>query len=198
MLLTMTLGINLNFFFFSFQEDYEEEQQNQGEGRYGDYVSNPATDNDGVVAMCSSLYQNSAQCNQHLTNYDKISRGMTQQEMDMETRYCSFIDNIVYGAYDEQGEILLKRETFDFSDWRNADQYRKLQMPASQAIGLAFSILLVVTLFASAVSTHRSLRRQSTPWSPKHGSMDPNALSRQNSGIVMGRSRSGPGSAPLI
>jgi hypothetical protein len=147
--------------------------------------------------MCSSLYQNSAPCNKHMDNYEYLSMFMSEEEKMYEDRYCSFIDNIVYGAYDDQGEILLKREQFDFEDWRNPDQYRKLKLPVGQAIGLAVSIILCVTLLAAAVYTKRSLTRQSTPWKPTR-SMDPNSLSRQNSGIVMGRSRSGPGSAPLI
>ena len=93
---------------------------------------------------------------------------------------------------------MLKRESFEIEDWRNPEQYKKLKIPAGQAIGLALSVLLVVVLLATAIFTHRSLKRQSTPWRPKQGSLDPNDLSRQNSGIVMGRSRSGPGAAPLI
>ena len=66
--------------------------------------------------MCAALFEQSAQCNQHMTNYDKMSMYMTQQEIDLESRYCSFIDNIVYGAYDETGEIMLKRESFEIED----------------------------------------------------------------------------------
>eukprot|EP00339_Tiarina_fusa_P008975 CAMPEP_0117014900 /NCGR_PEP_ID=MMETSP0472-20121206/12002_1 /TAXON_ID=693140 ORGANISM="Tiarina fusus, Strain LIS" /NCGR_SAMPLE_ID=MMETSP0472 /ASSEMBLY_ACC=CAM_ASM_000603 /LENGTH=797 /DNA_ID=CAMNT_0004718575 /DNA_START=76 /DNA_END=2469 /DNA_ORIENTATION=+ len=183
-----------------YMQNYQEQQQEtQGQSRYGDgyYVRAPDTDDEGVVAMCSSLYQNSAPCNKHMEDYEFLAMFMTEEEKLYEERYCTFIENIVFGAYDEQGEILLKREQFDFEDWRNPDQYRKLRLPASQAIGLAVSIILCVTLLAAAVFTKRSITRQSTPWKPKR-SLDPSSLSRQNSGIVMGRSRSGPGSAPLI
>ena len=145
--------------------------------------------------MCSALLEMSAQCNMHLENYDQMSRVMSQWEVDNEERNCAFIENIVYGAYDESGDILLQPEQFDFKDWRNAEQYKKLKIPASQAVGLALSIIAVVAFIATAVVTQRALTRQSTPWKPKQ---DPNDLSRQNSGIVMGRSRSGPGAAPLI
>jgi hypothetical protein len=148
--------------------------------------------------MCSALYYGAAQCNQHMSNYEAMSVYMTEAELALETRYCSFIDNIIYGAYDEQGEVVLKREEFDFSDWKNPQQYKKLKMPASQAIGLALSILAVVALSATAIFTRRSLNRQSTPWRPKRGAMGSSSLSRQNSGIGMARSRSGPGAAPLI
>ena len=181
-----------------------EDEEYQGEGRYWNnekqdwsYVNAPDTTDDGVVAMCMALYQNSAPCSRHMDNYEYLELGMSQEQIEYEKRYCNFIDNIVYGAYDEQGDILLKPEQFDFSDWRNPDQYRKLKMPPRQAAGVAVSVIFFVTMLAAAVYTKRSLTRQSTPWTPKR-TLDPNSLSRQNSGIVMGRSRSGPGSAPLI
>ena len=145
--------------------------------------------------MCSALTEMSAQCNKHMDNYDVMSQFMTQQEQDYETRYCSFIDNIIYGAYDETGEIVLQGDTFDFADWRNPSQYKKLRMPAGQAVTLALSVLLVAVLAATAVVTRRTLKNQKTPWTPKQ---DPSDVSRQNSGIVMGRERSGPSNAPLI
>ena len=153
------------------------------------------TTQDGVIAMCGALYTLSAQCNMKMNNFASISRYMSQYELDTESRYCSFISNIVYGAYDESGEILLQPEQFDFADWQNPHQYKKLRMPASQAVGLAFSIVLCVALFASAAVTQRQLTRPSTPWKPSREDV---ALARQNSGILMGRSRSGPGAAPLI
>ncbi len=175
------------------QDEYEQNNQHN-EGRYGEYVSSPQTTNDGVVAMCSALYSGSAQCNMNMNNFEQISRYMSQYEMDQESRYCAFIENIIYGSFDESGEIMLKPEQFDFADWRNPHQYKKLRMSVAQAVGLSMSIILCVALLATAAVTNRALTRQSTPWKPKRDS----SLSRQNSGIVMGRSRSGPGAAPLI
>lgn len=145
--------------------------------------------------MCSALYTGSAQCNMNMNNFEQISRYMSQYELDQESRYCSFIENIIYGAYDESGEIQLKPEQFDFADWQNPRQYKKLRMPVGQAVGLAMSIVLCVALLAAAAVTNRALTRPSTPWKPSREDV---ALARQNSGIVMGRSRSGPGAAPLI
>lgn len=131
----------------------------------------------------------------NMNNFEQISRYMSQYELDQESRYCAFIENIIFGAYDESGEILLRPEQFNFNDWKNPHQYKKLKMPVSQAVGLAFSIVLCVALLAVAAVTNRSLTRDSTPWKPSRADM---ALARQNSGILMGRSRSGPGAAPLI
>lgn len=147
--------------------------------------------------MCSALYEGSAPCNMHMDSFEQMSYQMTSQEKSREQRYCAFIDNIISGSFDESGEITLKNEEFDLNDWRNIEQYKKIRMPADQAIILALSVILVVALLAAAAVTNRQLTRRSTPWRPKPVA-DSADLSRQNSGIVMGRSRSGPGTAPLI
>ena len=129
-----------------------------------------------------------------------MAKYMEELDTEYEQRYCNFIDNIVYGAYDESGEILLKPDTFDLKEWRNPEQYKKMKMPAGQAIGLAISATLVAALSALAFFTQRSLTRQSTPWRPKRASgvnMDED-VKRTSSGIVMGRSQSGVNAAPLI
>merc|ERR1712194_379031 len=100
-------------------------------------------------------------------SYGVMAKYMEDLDVGFEQRYCNFIDNIVYGTYDEMGEIKLKADTFDFSDWKNADQYKKMRMPAGQAIGLALSVLLFVALAALAFITQRSLTRKGTPWRPR-------------------------------
>jgi hypothetical protein len=168
---------------------------------YGSYVAAPDAEVDGVVAMCAALFERSAQCNVHMTNYNMMSKYMDSMDTEFEQRYCNFIDNIVYGSYDESGEILLKPDSFDLSEWRNPEQYKKLRMPAGQAVGLAISATLVVALAALAFFTQRSLTRQSTPWRPKRASgvnMDEETPKRTSSGITMGRSQSGVNAAPLI
>jgi hypothetical protein len=119
---------------------------------------------------------------------------MTQNEQDRETSSCAFIDNIVYGAYNEQGEISMKGEEFDMNDWKNPAQYKKINMPASQAIGVASSLLLVIALAATAIFTRRSLVRQTDPWSIKRRHVDPDLL-RENSSVDVERSRREPGVA---
>ncbi|KAL3914326.1 MAG: hypothetical protein SGARI_000179 [Bacillariaceae sp.] len=179
------------------QERYQEMQT--GQGVYGEYVEPPNEEFDDIVAMCAALFERSAQCNIHMQNYDMMSKYMDELDAEFEQRYCNFIDNIVYGAYDETGEIKLRPESFDLSDWRNPSQYKKIRMPAGQAVLLSLSVLAVVALAALAFFTQRSLKRQSTPWRPKRAEID---MERQASGIGMGRARSGPASsakdAPLI
>ncbi len=151
-----------------FEEDEERfEQMYTGYGVYGEYVEAPNSEFDDVVGMCAALFESSAQCNIHMSNYGVMAKYMEDIDASYEQRYCNFIDNIVYGTYDELGEIKLKADTFDFHDWKNADQYKKMKMPAGQAIGLALSILLFVALAALAFITQRSLTRRGTPWRPR-------------------------------
>jgi len=167
-----------------------------GYGVYGEYVEAPNAEFDDVVAMCAALFERSAQCNIHMSNYGMMAKYMENMDAEFEQRYCNFIDNIVYGTYNEMGEIKLKADSFDFSDWRNPEQYKKMKMPAGQAIGLALSVLLVIALSALAFVTHRALTRRggrSTPWAPKFAPkrLFRKDVERQDSGIVTGRSSNG-------
>lgn len=162
-----------------------------GEGAYGEYVAAPNEEFDDVVAMCAALFERSAQCNIHMNNYEMMSKYMENIDAEFEQRYCNFIDNIVFGSYDESGEIKLKADTFDLGDWRNPEQYKKLRMPAGQAVGLALSILLVVALSSLAFITQRSLTsRGKSPWRPKRLSSS-GPVERSESGVYLGRSHSG-------
>jgi len=180
---------------------YQEMQS--GQGVYGEYVEPPNEEFDDIVAMCAALFERSAQCNIHMQNYQMMAKYMDTMDAEFEQRYCNFIDNIVYGAYDEEGEIKLHPDTFDLADWRNPEQYKKIRMPAGQAVMLSLSVILLIALSALAFFTQRSLKRQSTPWRPKRSSLDvPHDMERQASGIAMERAQSGPASsskeAPLI
>ena len=182
--------------------------------------------------MCTALYEGSAKCDQNLESWhsDKLyyvshSHSLpsmfshsaacllfvrfllptdlqTTSELQNEQNTCNFIDNIVYGTYDEQGEILLTSPTFDIRDWQNPAQYRKLRIPAIQVIGLALSLILVISLFAMAVYTKRALRRKdslTTPWRPRrYKASEAPEITRSPSGITMVRSRSGNNSPPPL
>jgi hypothetical protein len=153
-------------------QQFEDDEQRYndmytGYGVYGEYVEAPNEEFDDIVGMCAALFESSAQCNIHMSNYGIMAKYMEDEDAAYENRYCAFIDNIVYGSFDEQGEITLKADSFDFSDWKNSDQYKKMSMPAGQAIGLALSILLFFALGALAFITQRSLTRRGTPWRPR-------------------------------
>lgn len=180
------------------EEEEEANQQEEYQGIYGEYAAAPETDVDGVVAVCRALYAGSAQCNSHMKNFNQISMYMSEYELKLEEKNCAFIDNIIWGSYDESGEILLTPEEFDFSDWRNVNQYRRIRMPASQAMLLSLSIVICVALASIAAYTRRTLIRSSDPWVPKRPNLNDKDLIRQSSGIRLARARSGPGDVPLI
>lgn len=127
----------------------------------------PDTEADGVLAMCTSLYDLSAQCNKKMNDYELVAREMTWEELAEEERACTFIDNIMEGSFDEGGEIRLQWGTFDLADWKNPHQYRRLRMPTDQALLLTFSIILCITLAAAASVLQRAFKRKSnaSPWS---------------------------------
>jgi len=58
--------------------NYEKNQKTYGVNGnyYSTYVKAPDTDEDGVVAMCSTLYSASAQCNRNLNSYKTYSQYM--------------------------------------------------------------------------------------------------------------------------
>ena len=66
------------------QQQYQQQKENgeyvQNYGLYGAYVAAPETDDDGVVAMCSALFQVSAQCNVHMNSYERLSLYMVSDE----------------------------------------------------------------------------------------------------------------------
>ena len=131
---------------------------------YQVYVSAPDTDEDGVVAMCSTLYQSGAQCNRNLKSYRTYSQLMTKYELDVENRYCTFIDNIIYGSFDTNGDIV------DLKSWRTKENYKELKMPVDQAIGLVTSLFLCFILSAYVLFMHRQIKRRkrgsTSPWVP--------------------------------
>lgn len=137
------------------------------QGVYGEYYTAPTTDEDGNIAMCSTLYEVSAQCNVHMSNYAQVSQMLTTNEKAQESNICTFIENINGGSYDESGEIALRSDDFDLSNWRDANQYKRLKMPFSQAIGLSFSIILCIAVAAVAFVTQREFKRGGNPWKTK-------------------------------
>lgn len=127
---------------------------------------------------------------------------------------CNFIDNLQTQKYDEFGDIVLDQSqlstngyVIDFAgtNWRDPDQVKaqaeKTGVTPGQAAGLAISLAACMVMAVWACCLHSTLARKNIPWRPKRGKLsDPTDIDRQNSGIVMGRSRSGMSgkATPLI
>ena len=114
-----------------------------------------------------------------------------------EEAVCSFIDSLVSNTYNENGEVSLSG-----TSWTNpAAEF----IAESKAMNPGLKAALVITAFAAlamaiaACVLHSTLARKNIPWKPRRSKgMDPTEMARQNSGITMGRSRSGPGNNPLL
>jgi hypothetical protein len=134
----------------------------------------------------------------------KMLPPQSAQQLANEEQVCNFIDNIVSGTYDESGDIIIDSSKYNISDWRNKDQYINVlhaaqkEVTGGQVAGLVLSILGCSFLCMYACVLHSSLTKKGLQWKPRRGKYtDPTAISRQNSGIVLGRSRSGP-NGPLV
>jgi hypothetical protein len=204
------------------KDEWEQEQQEN----YGDYYlykkQQQMFAKSGIADVCGALYTYAAKCNKHMTqssnwygdqNVFQYSFGSDNQEANEET-VCNFIDNLQTQKYDEYGDVVvdqsqLKKNGYviDFAgtNWRDMDQVKaqaeKTGVTAGQAVGLAITMAAFMVMAVWACCLHSTLARKNIPWRPKRGKLtEPTDISRQNSGIVMGRSRSGMSgkNAPLI
>jgi hypothetical protein len=73
-------------------------------------------------------------------------------------------------------------------------------MSGGYKAGLVITSLAMAAMAVAAAVLHGMLARKNIPWRAKKLASvgDQTDLARQNSGILMGRSRSGAGTTPLI
>lgn len=203
-------------------EEWAQEQEEQ----YGDYYyykkQQQGFARSGIADVCGALYTYAAKCNKHLNtnnqnsnnnnNLFSYSYGSYNQESNEET-VCNFIDNLQSQKFDESGDVITDGSVrkngyvIDFAgtNWRDVDQVKaqaeRSGVTAGQAVALAITMAACLVMGVWACCLHSTLARKNIPWRPKRGkNIDPTDISRQNSGIVMGRSRSGMSgkNAPLI
>lgn len=120
-----------------------------------------------------------------------------------EDQVCNFIDNLQTQKYNEDGDVVTDGSTgskysVDFAsmDWTDPNQVKAQAQRAGvspgQAVGLALTMAACLVMSVWACCLHSTLARKNIPWRPKRGKnlSEPTDISRQHSGIVMGRSRS--------
>jgi hypothetical protein len=174
------------------------------------------------------LYQLSGKCNTHLTakeynsyyaaqsanNGQNGQNGyadedqykqmyQSQAQAENEQMVCAFIDSLNSNTYDENGNVFFDQtwaqQWSNPSSWSREFQIESQAMSPGSKAFLILSALATASMAICACWLHGSLARKNIPWRPRRGKGDdPTDLARQNSGILMGRSRSGPASAPLI
>ncbi|CAJ1898160.1 unnamed protein product [Cylindrotheca closterium] len=171
---------------YQYSDEYQQYNQQYGDGNddqfsgyggnqkaygsnanyYSTYVQAPDTDEDGIVAMCSTLYSASAQCNKNLKSYSTYSQYMTRYELDIEARYCTFINNINSGTFDSEGHIITDGNIFNAKTWRR--QKYGSRMTVGQGVLLTFSVLVCASLATVIVYFHKLIRtRRESPWRPQ-------------------------------
>jgi len=174
---------------------------------------------EGIEPMCSILYQFSGKCQKNLkpsstysNNYAYSQNGNTISDANLqmyqsENQYlneelvCAYIDSLRLNTYDEQGEVILDPSvSWRPSEWQKELRISRQAMSPGYKAGLVLTSLSMAAMAVCACVLHGMLARKNIPWKSKRApaSGDVTDLARQSSGILMGRSRSGPGSTPLI
>jgi hypothetical protein len=201
-------------------QEYQAYEQNQ---LWYETEERDEEDENDVAPICSLLYQVSGKCNHNLVpkeQFEASSTGYYSDGVYYETQFstmyqsaaqqqneelvCSFIESLNSGSYDEKGQVYLTGgSTFSWQHPGVFSQSQGLgqpqQMPSAMKAALAISALAATGMAIFACMLHGALARKNIPWRPKRiNGEDPTDIARQNSGIVMGRSRSGPATAPLI
>lgn len=164
--------------------------------------------------MCSMLYQLSGKCNKHLSlptyasntyqeaqDWEQIYQ--SQQQETNEEAVCSFVESLKSRSYDEFGQVILNSGSWkNPTQWSYEFQAESRQLSGGQKFAITMLSFAVAVMGVWACFLHSTLARKNIPWRPrrKPGELDtdPTHIARQNSGIVLGRSRSGPGSAPFL
>lgn len=145
----------------------------------------------------------SARCDKNYRSYSTKSKQAKYAEaVAQEDLACDFIDSVVMGNYDEMGFVNLGDDyqmegssSGLFKDNMYAQQYGHYvsEVTLLQIFGLLASIAACAILALWSMSLHSSLSKRG-PWRPRRGlnnaQAPPAEVSRQNSGIVLGRSQS--------
>jgi len=171
---------------------------------------------EGISSMCSMLYQISGKCNENLQpqnlydgyyqdgeyiepSYNNMFQSYSQQQN--EELVCSFVESLNSGTYDQSGQVYIDNSKWGSpAKWQQGIAQASRNMPGGLKAALFLTALAAALMGVWACMLHGALARKNIPWQPKRSGAGGDAVdvARQNSGIVMGRSRSGPVTHPLI
>ena len=188
---TMT-NMNVNYE----QADDDGQAQQNGDGNEYNY-------DDDINELCTNLYMVSARCDKHYRAYSSMSKNAKYaQAVAQEDLTCDFIDSVAVGNYGQDGFINVGNgyTVEKSSGWMGNSMYAQeyghyiTEVTPLQIFGLIASILAVGILAVWSATLHKSLSKGG-PWKPRRGLRNaspeqPDDLTRQNSGVMMGRSAS--------
>ena len=175
---------------------YEQKGNLYQQGADDDYIE---TYGDEVNDLCLNLYMASARCDKHFRSYSSKSKNSKlanyYNNMDLS---CEFIESVVMGNYDEMGFILMENQT-DISEMNfftkafvePMNTFTQEVTPL-QVFGLVASIGACAIFALWAVVLSKNLSPTKMCRNARRGFRSnvpaPGPVTRQNSGIVLGRS----------
>jgi hypothetical protein len=159
---------------------------------------------DGYAANGNYEYQNQNQdANSAYADYANNEwKQMYQSENQAqnENAVCSFLESLASNTYNENGEINVSGATW--ASWKKEYSAESRAMNAGMKAALVITALAAMAMAVTACVLHSVLARKNIPWKPRRSKgVDPTDLARKDSGITMGRSRSGAtgaGTNPLL
>ncbi len=170
-------------------------QQHQEEGAYQySHISQ------GQIAdVCDAVFTQSARCDKTLQNWWQRKRNVKYAESNaLQELSCEFIDNMRMGKYDTEGNVIMDANRLYNEDGAKGisgslymQEYGQglEEVTPMQIFLLVLSISVCVALGVWSTSLHKALTKVSK-WTPRQAGADDVEVSRQSSGIVVGRSQS--------
>lgn len=176
-------------------------QQNLEEGAYQySHISQ------GEIAdVCDAVFIQSARCDKTLDNWWQRKRNAKYAESNaLQDLSCEFIDNMRMGKYDTEGNVIMDANRLyneDGAKGISGNLYMQEygqgleEVSPMQIFLLVLSISACVALGVWSTSLHKALTKDGLKWTPRQGQgagavADDVEVSRQSSGIVLGRSQS--------
>jgi hypothetical protein len=153
--------------------------------------------------MCQQLWESSAKCYSNFEAAESNWNYLDYMQDANEEVVCDYIYALGHG-YSEEGTIVLDPNLWQFnsSNWKDWNEYlhegqvlynaaNNSRVSNGRIAGLIISSVAVFVMLIWACCLHGALVRANADWRPRRSKyVDPETVSRQNSGIVLGRSRS--------